>query len=149
MGKFCTTLEQSKRLMELGLDVNTANLCWRNDYQEGWYMDIHPYSSVIVPKYSYNKKEDVLLPAWSLSSLLDLMPNTISIKAGEHSAYFYHLDWQFANDNSLRYVGHDGKCLIDVYSDHDDDNYKDSIDTAFEMVCWLIEGKKIKKLCVG
>lgn len=29
MNKICTSLEQSKKLVELGLDLNTADMCYR------------------------------------------------------------------------------------------------------------------------
>ena len=132
MNKICTNIKQSKRLIELGIDVDTADMYYQ------WYSETE--SALHVGKGS--KKINADCPAWSLSALLSMMPKSICIKQSEHSGYFYFLEWQFANDNSLRYVGHDGKCLIDIYSDHDV-KWKDSIDTTFEMVCWLKENKKI------
>ena len=131
MNKICTSIEQSNKLIELGIDVNTADMYW-------WYNGQRYYAET--KEHNDFQKSDV--PAWSLSALLGLMPKSICIKKTNHSGYFYFLEWQFANDNSLRYVGHNRECLIDIYSDHDD-NWKDSIDTAFEMVCWLKENKKI------
>lgn len=143
MNKNYTSKEQSKKLIELGIDPNTG---------DGYYKCIDEDLYDLVPKsyqeWSENykgsliRKETSVIPAWSLVGLLKLMPKVISIKAGEYSAYFYFLEWQFANDNSLRYVGNDRKCLIDIYSDHDY-NYKDEIDTAVEMIVWLKENKKI------
>ena len=135
MNKICTSLEQSKKLIELGIDIDTADMC---------YINGNPNIGFLSEEYKMFG-DNVLAnywPAWSLSALLDLMPKSICIKQSEHSGYFYFLEWQFANDNSLRYVGHDRECLIDIYSDHDD-NWKDSIDTAFEMICWLKENGKI------
>jgi len=134
MNKICTSIEQSKKLIELGIDVNTADMKWFNGVLM-FHFDKEA-------KENYDKTKHEYIPAWSLSALLELMPKSICIKQSEHSGYFYFLEWQFANDNSLRYVGNDRKCLIDIYSDHDD-GWKDSIDTAFEMVCWLKENKKI------
>lgn len=123
MKKICTTIEQSQKLIELGIDRNTADMCWQNN--------IFPIG--------FNDEDAV--PAWSLSALLKLMPKGISIKADEFSGYRYNLEWAFANDNSLRYVSDNKKCLIDIYSDHDDE-WKGYIDIAFEMICWLLENKK-------
>lgn len=149
--KICTSIEQSKILIELGIDVNTADMRYGYiapyDYSDRMYdggYDEVPYPKDFLkknPNFSENEY-DGELPAWSLSALLQLMPKSICIKQSEHSGYFYFLEWQFANDNSLRYVGIDSKCLIDIYSDHDV-ALKDDIDTAFEMVCWLKENKKI------
>ena len=132
MNKICTSIEQSKKLIELGIDVKTADMYL-------WFSGRRYYIEAI-DDGDFNEEGDI--PAWSLSALLELMPKSICIKQSEHSGYFYFLEWQFANDNSLRYVGHDRECLIDIYSDHDD-NWKDSIDTAFEMICWLKENGKI------
>ena len=134
MNKTCTAVDQSKKLIELGIDVNTADMCYLNDIK----LNANSYNVAISLWSDYYE----ITPAWSLSALLGLMPKVISIKVGKYSAYRYDLEWQFANDNSLRYVGHNRKCLIDIYSDHDDE-WKDSIDTAFEMVCWLLENRKI------
>jgi len=130
MNKICTTIEQSKKLLKLGIDVNTADMFYRDNGVDVKLM------------WEHLPDVQVTNPAWSLSALLGLMPKSICIKQSEHSGYFYFLEWQFANDNSLRYVGNDRKCLIDIYSDHDD-GWKDSIDTAFEMICWLKENGKI------
>ena len=133
MNKICTSLEQSKKLIELGIDVSTADMCHEILQQE---------PQIVYKTHCRVKCLNDEIPAWSLTALLELMPKSICIKQSEHSGYFYFLEWQFANDNSLRYVGHNRECLIDIYSDHDD-NWKDSIDTAFEMVCWLKENGKI------
>jgi hypothetical protein len=146
MNKICTDLSQSKKLIELGINVNTADMCWSlftiiTNGNKDIKQVLLPTSYGVVIKQS---APDFIErhPAWSLSALLGMMPKSICIKQSEHSGYFYFLEWQFANDNSLRYVGHDGKCLIDIYSDHDV-KWKDSIDTAFEMICWLKENNKL------
>lgn len=135
MNKICTTLEQSLKLMSLGLDTDTADSCIIGDKVQLSFLadEYREFGDTVLKDY---------WPAWSLTALLNLMPKTISIKADEHSAYFYFLEWQFANDNSLRYVGHNRECLVDIYSDHDGE-WKDEVDTAFEMLCWLLENKHI------
>lgn len=135
MNKICTSLEQSKKLVELGIDIDTADSCIIGDKAQLGFLaeEYREFGDTVLKDY---------WPAWSLTALLNLMPKTISIKADEHSAYFYFLEWQFANDNSLRYAGHNRECLVDIYSDHDDE-WKDEVDTAFEMLCWLLENKHI------
>ena len=55
----CTTIEQSKKLIELKIDINTADMCWfENDVFTISYID-----SLITE-----------CPAWSLSALLELIP---------------------------------------------------------------------------
>ena len=137
MKKICTDINQSKKLIELGIDVSTADMFW--DLLDG---DEPDEKVPICYPERFDIYSEEFVPAWSLPALLELMPRSICIRETEFSGYFYFLEWWFANDNSLRYVGHNGKCLIDIYSDHDV-KWKDSIDAAFEMVVWLKENGKI------
>ena len=61
-----TTIEQSKRLLSLGLRLRTA---------DAWYINgsgnPHP------GKWSDHSHDDDDIPAWSLSALLELMPGEI------------------------------------------------------------------------
>lgn len=132
--KICTDIDQSKKLIELGIDPNTADM----------YLDYQPDGYVLIASELGYYNNDSEIPAWSLSALLNIMPRTISIRVDDRSANFYRLEWQFANDNSLRYIGSDRQTLIDIYSDHDSE-YNDDIDTAVEMIIWLKEHNHIKK----
>lgn len=74
MSKICTTLAQSKELMELGLNPETADMHWFGSWSE-WNLDIIPYKDVSLPKYiTAENKGEFILPAWSLSTLIDLIP---------------------------------------------------------------------------
>lgn len=143
MTKICTDLKQSRKLVELGLDPNTADmmyLYWINSKTKQEGIEDIPTVREELPI----QKGDV--PAWSLTALLELMPRIISVKADEHSAYRYQLEWQFANDNSLRYIATNrNECLIDIFSDHDN-KYKTEIETAFKMVVWLLKNDYIKPI---
>ena len=57
--KICTDIEQSKHLLELGLDPDTADM--------SYYIN---YNNHVC--YSLAKNND--RPAWSLTALLELMP---------------------------------------------------------------------------
>ena len=98
MNKFCTTIEQSKKLLELGIDINTADM-------------MHD-RLIIIP---FN--DGSLIPAWSLSALLRLIPNFNMFK---------------------RTI----ECKIET-TNHLIDKACDPIDAAYEMVCWLKENNKI------
>ena len=136
--KHYTTIEQSKKLVELGLNPDTADMGYNGIEDE----DARKIKYDRVPSTIPNMNS---IPCWSLGALLEVMPKVISIPVDDRSAYFYTLEWQFANDNSLRYIATNrGKCLIDIYSDHDIRN-KSFIETAFEMVVWLLENGYIKK----
>lgn len=66
MNKICTTIEQSKKLIELGIDINTADMRY-----SPLNLDI-PWVWVSKPLI-----EKDAIPAWSLSALLELMPKIL------------------------------------------------------------------------
>ena len=114
MTKICTSIEQSKKLMELGIDVNTADMYWWNNTEEKRYEP-----SVI--DYGFS---DTDIPAWSLSALLEFINrNCYNISLNCSGA-----EWTVKFDDSETY--HHITC-----------DY--SIDATFEMICWLKENKKI------
>ena len=65
--KICTSIEQSKRLIELCLDVSTADMCWSIDIPDLPTLFAYP----ITDCDNWENK----IPAWSLTALLRLMPN--------------------------------------------------------------------------
>ncbi|MBO6273890.1 hypothetical protein J6O48_14125 [bacterium] len=70
MNKICTDIGQSQKLIELGIDVNTADMMW-DDWsliEEGWKLSIGYYSEI---EKDYGRK---CYPAWSLAALLDILP---------------------------------------------------------------------------
>ena len=81
MNKICTSIEQSKKLLELGVDVNTADM---------YYEEVCNLPKAIVGNYilhnqcmedkDYKKLSNpVLSPAWSLAALLDVLPKNLDI----------------------------------------------------------------------
>lgn len=66
--KLCTSVEQSNKLVELGLDINTADMCW-SCVVAGTMLSYEPRVITLIPHANEN------IPAWSLSALLKLMPN--------------------------------------------------------------------------
>jgi len=136
-----TTIEQSKKLVNLGLNPGSADMCYIQHFDES-YNEVTFIEEDPILTYTI---DTIDLPCWSLGTLLELMPKVISIPVDERSSYFYRLEWQFANDNSLRYITTNrGRCLIDIHSDSDVKG-KSFIETAYEMVCWLLEKGYIKK----
>ena len=63
MNKICTSIEQSQKLIKLGIDVNTADMCY------DWSVIGKEYSTVA----QCRKYIDDELPAWSLSALLNYL----------------------------------------------------------------------------
>lgn len=60
--KTVTSIEQSKKLMELGLDINTADFLWKDIHKKNAFREI---SRNIV-------RSENDCPAWSLKQLLDI-----------------------------------------------------------------------------
>ena len=63
--QICTTVEQSKKLLELGLKPETADMAWACITKEGltqWVMTLN------TPK----NKPNIDIPAWSLHRLMEL-----------------------------------------------------------------------------
>ena len=112
MNKICTSIEQSKKLIELGIDMNTADMLWTYDFTVN---DINCLN--VISKHLKPEENDI--PAWSLSALLELIPERIP---GTKLV----IKW----DGSYYIEGRD--CLCD-----------NAIDAAFEMVMWLKENGKI------
>jgi hypothetical protein len=83
MNKICTSIEQSKKLIELGIDINTADMRYGYiapyDYSDRMYdggYDEIPYPKDFLkknPNFSVNEY-DAELPCWSLAALLDVLP---------------------------------------------------------------------------
>ena len=63
MNKICTSIEQSLKIIELGIDVNTADMFY-TIIDQGLYLEV---KQGIEPS-----KDDI--PAWSLTALLDVLP---------------------------------------------------------------------------
>ena len=85
MDKICTSIEQSKKLIELGVDVNTADM----------YYDVNSYGIQDKPEVAIGKVWSKDIPAWSLTALIGLMPKFslekgISNNAGYLLCYNYN-----------------------------------------------------------
>lgn len=114
MNKICTSLEQSKQLIELGIDINTSDMYWEYNHNIHAYDDI-PRVVVINNWDDVNKKD---FPAWSLSALMHLMPKHYVVEkcSNSYCCYIFSIKGIFANT---------------------------AVDAAFKMVCWLLENKKL------
>ena len=84
-GKICTSIEQSKKLIALGIDVNTADM----------YYDCNNYGIQGKPEVAVGTVWSKDIPAWSLTALIGLMPKfslekDISKNAGYELHYNYN-----------------------------------------------------------
>lgn len=113
MNKICTSIEQSKRLVKLGIDVKTADMYYPNR------VGIDNYALPIEWKNGLSLLSQEI-PAWSLTALMNLLDD----KAG------------LAKEYGLWYCYDNGKS-------HCTKHYENQIDAAFEMIVWLLENKKL------
>lgn len=138
-----TSIEQSKRLLELGLNSETADMCYLEEVIEGsgcipWRKGWTKYPVCIGDKPDESIPEPVNLPCWSFAALIVVMPKRIEnysliidvtngiieYSDGNHSKYSEEL-------HSVQFLPND--TLIQL---------------AYRMVCWLLENgyrEKIKK----
>lgn len=124
MNKICTSLEQSKRLIELGIDVNSADMVYHKNLN-GTY-NLRVVDNVL--KYD--------IPAWSLSALLELMPS-------------YLFEFERGIDLNV-YPSINRKEWLCSYMPNAIENMKTDkfkqithadnlVDAAYEMIIWLKE----------
>ena len=124
MNKICTSLEQSKRLIELGIDVNSADMVYHKNLNGTYNLRV------------VNNILEYDIPAWSLSALLELMPS-------------YLFEFERGIDLNL-YPSINRKVWLCSYMPNVIENTKtdkfkqithaDSlVDAAFDMIVWLKE----------
>ncbi len=130
-----TTKEQSTRLRQCGVDPKTADMCWykaKAANKEG-------YTWILISEnYQKRRNSDEFIPAWSLSTLLSLLPKEIAIDGYAYriSIYFENHDEPVIGNQWCLYYKpkkHNEKCRID-----DVPRYApDLIECAVLMIEWL------------
>lgn len=143
MNKICTSIEQSKKLIELGIDVNTADMCYY--YDHNWSNDYIEIPKVWNDEYEQfiPESEEDDIPAWSLSALLKLIPKHISRKDKIHydgQTFIPSFKWEIS-PTAIYYT--DGNDIMDNVSFGYGENNMELIDAMFKMVCWLKEHGEI------
>lgn len=130
----CTSIEQSKKLIELGIDITTADM-----YYYTVNGDLYKTPNIIESEDDLYVDEKSI-PAWSLSALLELMPPYLfEFERGIDLTIYPNLNgkgWHCSYmPNTIENMKNDKFRQIT--------NGNDSIDAAFEMIVWLKENKKI------
>ena len=132
MNKICTSIEQSNKLIELGLDVNTADMFW--DLLDGDEPDEK------IPNCCWDRFDITInefVPAWSLSALLELNP--FQIIENNNRFTFYQVKGLNKQGETYRfgYKTNNNSFLFETSW------HNDVIDATFEIICWLKENNKI------
>ena len=134
-----TNIEQSKHLLKLGIDPKTADMHYVRKITD--FMGNPVDGKFSVPKYGNTESKHAnymvqnftdyeLLPAWSLSALLDFLPEKIEpfyyislekYEKGYRIAYLYTIGGEL--QHLIQYIG------------------ETAIDVAYDMVCIILENK--------
>ena len=77
MNKICTSIDQSQKLIELGIDVNTADMCHRYRWSNNNFMNL---------PCAEKAREPITgdIPAWSLSALFHILPSASLDSSDDH-----------------------------------------------------------------
>ena len=118
-GKHFTSIEQSKKLFDLGLNPETADMCYGLDDDTLTY-NTNPYP---LPWKDYTAKE-FYLPCWSLGALMDVMPSGCNISTPKPMDILPYCCW----NQDTEFYG------------------ATSIGAAIAMINWLIENNKTNDL---
>ena len=144
MTKICTTIEQSKKLIELGIDVITADMCWTNhlfnSFLSSWRVESTPPQEYKNLLDRFVVKGYLIEPAWSSDALSKFLPP-------------YLFEFERGIDLNI-YPNLNGKGWHCSYMPNCIENMKKDkfkqitngdtiIDAMFEMVCYLLENKMI------
>ena len=126
--RFFTDIEQSRKLLSLGLRPETADM---------YFMETAPNN--FVPGICGRLEMDMLLknpeyykmtPAWTFTALMRLMPMYCASEPRLFKSFF-------ASEPKQRYH-------LEYFPEHNTGDYELPVDAAFEMICYLIENKIIK-----
>lgn len=126
MNKIATTIEQSKKLIELGIDVNTADMVYLLD------ITMPNGQCRLLPKNDFAADDGDNLQAWSFTALLSLVPIPHSLIILDKNEYRAHTH-KLLEKNEYKLI-----CV-----EHTTNAYEDPFDAVFEAVKWLLKNKKI------
>lgn len=115
-----TTIEQSKNLLELGLNPESADMLFP------W----NGYSNIEIPVIGKTGNSSVLIPCWSVGALLEVMPVILKLR--------YRA---FLTPHSVGYCCAYSDCSESFHVEDE----KTAINACYKMVVWLLENNYIKK----
>lgn len=125
--QICTNKEQSSRLLEAGVRPETADM-YLDEFER---LAAFEYRRIKSKAY-----QDTVLPTWSLSKLIDMIPDQIECEGYNYYLFILPRDKEF----TIKYSA--GSNLAQSYC------RESFFDAITEMIEWLIkEGYLDKKLC--
>ena len=134
MNKICTTIEESKKLIELGIDASTADMHyndWVYDFYDGYE---HTGNYVVKLGEPQTICGELDIPAWTLSALLELIPPYLGeFNEGIDFGLSKSMNGKWYSAHYIR-LNDDGIVTFNKTVTGDT-----AIDAVFEMVVWLLE----------
>ena len=124
-----TSIEQSKKLLELGLKAETADACYDvGDGQTKAHIECENFTSYFTND-EFPELKDRYIPCWSVGQLLELMPKIKGSKCPKLLKFIKN-DKQFyvVSYKRISYTGF----------------YKTPIEVCYETMCWLLENNYLK-----
>jgi len=131
---FYTSLEKSKRLFDLGLDPNTADMCWGIDSETSHYNN-SPYPCA----WSGYTAKEFYIPCWSVDALIKLLPRSI-VDNDSKQFYIRHSDFDHIEYLSGYWNGHYHHKGFSEFAVS-----QPLIDVLYKCVVWLLENDYIGK----
>lgn len=116
INELCTSLKQSKQLIEYGLLSDTADFSYNNssfkgpNYTEDFVLSLYPYDKAVEITQKHSKFWEAK-PAWSLIRLIELIEDDVTILKNEAIQV--------------------GQCVFD--------NHPDKMNNMVDCIKWLIE----------
>lgn len=140
--KHYTSIEQSKKLLELGLNPESADMCY-SYYGNSKYNPTIAYKGQqwFLCQIRNSLHDDI--PCWSLGALLEVMP---IIKKGIDEYLPYFIKGSEIWKGKIQSFWYCSYALLDD-SNTELITFKNStkIEAAYNMVVWLLENNYIKK----
>ena len=87
MTKICTDIKQSKKLIELGIDVSTSDCSWI----------LHPVDGHYILSLTEPLEDDI--PCWSLAALMDVLERGAVFKTPKGWACQTYIEYKAINSN--------------------------------------------------
>lgn len=140
-----TSIEQSKKLLELGLSPESADMFYNEEPDETYLKDIvdTKYPMILREGYIRFLEEYGVFPCWSLGALLEVMP---IIKKGIDEYLPYFIKGSEIWKGKIQSFWYCSYVLLDD-SNTELTTFKTStaVEAAYSMVAWLLENGYIKK----
>jgi hypothetical protein len=140
--KYYTDIEQSKKLVDLGLDPNTADMTWGEELDNitkklEWKVTVNLNVAIKDNLFSYRK--GYVIPCWSVGALMEILPSAI-----ESNGHYYCLKFgKLANETewyvSYEWEGWTAKIMKGKLMDN----------AIYDMIIWLLKNNYINTVNKG